>query len=127
MSFRVITVFLSILTLGACAGFDDSSDTLARDRAHCEAQGFATGTNAMAQCMNTLSNQRIAEQRHYDESYKEMDRREYEEKNKKHHHKNKDDGSSYRRSTGFDPGTANMEMCSDGKLREDCRNAPLGY
>lgn len=30
-------------------------------------------------------------------------------------------------SMGVDPGTANMSMCSDGALREDCSFAPLGY
>lgn len=34
---------------------------------------------------------------------------------------------TYRGQTGFDPETANMSMCSDGALREDCRDAPLGY
>ena len=34
---------------------------------------------------------------------------------------------TYRGQTGFDPDTANLEMCSDGAMREDCRNAPKGY
>ncbi|MDN5787982.1 hypothetical protein [Pseudorhodobacter sp.] len=34
---------------------------------------------------------------------------------------------TYRGQTGYDPDTANMSMCSDGALREDCRNAPAGY
>ena len=41
-----------------------------------------------------------------------------------------DDGAAegtYRGQTGYDPATANMSMCSDGVLREDCRTAPLGY
>lgn len=28
---------------------------------------------------------------------------------------------------GADPGTADMSMCSDGAMREDCSFAPNGY
>lgn len=42
-----------------------------------------------------------------------------------------DDGPTnmptYQQQTGFDPATANMSMCSDGALREDCSYAPNGY
>lgn len=34
---------------------------------------------------------------------------------------------TYQQATGFDPATANMTMCSDGALREDCSDAPEGY
>ena len=31
------------------------------------------------------------------------------------------------RIPGFNAEDANLTMCSDGGLREDCRDAPLGY
>ena len=34
---------------------------------------------------------------------------------------------TYQQQTGYDPATANMTMCSDGALREDCSFAPNGY
>lgn len=32
-----------------------------------------------------------------------------------------------RGQTGVDPAAANLVQCSNGRLYEDCRNAPLGY
>lgn len=34
---------------------------------------------------------------------------------------------TYQGATGYDPSTANMSMCSDGAMREDCSDAPEGY
>lgn len=28
---------------------------------------------------------------------------------------------------GVDPGTANLEMCSDGAMRENCADAPMEF
>ena len=152
MKFTTVTTCLAVLALGACTDFDDDFDTLAADRMHCEAEGFAPGTDAMARCMNTASNARIAKEQREADSYNASLAREQarEAAAKKQHnnqhgsgHGNQHSSShgsghghkgnkhtnepTYRQSTGFDPETANMSMCSDGKLREDCSYAPLGY
>lgn len=40
---------------------------------------------------------------------------------------NPDAPGTFRGATGADPELANLVQCSDGRLYEDCRNAPLGF
>lgn len=115
------------LALTGC-GIEDELDAQiqAQDMAKCNSRGFANGTEAMATCMATLSNEREAEWARSEA------RRKADEAKKKAQQRT--DISSVPASTrptaesaGVDPATANMSMCSDGALREDCADAPLGY
>ncbi|MDN5787983.1 hypothetical protein [Pseudorhodobacter sp.] len=91
----------------------------AKDMARCNSQGFANGTGAMATCLASISAQRQAE---YDRAAAQNQRREAAERAK-----NQPNRPTAESIPGFDPGTANLEMCSDGAMREDCANAPNGY
>jgi hypothetical protein len=42
-------------------------------------------------------------------------------------HQRASDEGTFRGATGADPALANMVLCSDGKLYEDCRNSPRGF
>lgn len=116
-----------MLSLSAC-GLEDALDEeiQAQDTAKCQKRGFTVGTGAMATCLQTLSNERQAEQARADANYRASEARKQASK--------QTNVSSVPVSTrptseimGVDPDTANMSMCSDGALREDCSFAPLGY
>lgn len=135
MNINTFSLGVIVIALSACAGLDDY-DPLSEDRARCGAQGFADGSSAMARCMDTASNERIARERREMEEFEGMmaleAKREAEkkaEKKKKQHHDAAAQNSegTFRGATGADPALANLSMCSDGKLREDCSFAPLGY
>lgn len=120
-----LVIALALMPLAACQEIDEfiaeaDAEQQAADVSRCNKQGFANGTNAMATCLSTVSRERQAESDRY-----AADRRSEDKKRKKK--ESYDDEGTYRGQTGFDPATANMSMCSDGALREDCRNAPNGY
>lgn len=121
------------LCLSGCGDLDEwmaeaEAEQQAADMAKCTSQGFATGTNAMATCLGTIEAKRQAESDRF-AAQQAADAKAKAHKNnkkKKNHHSKSSEGT-YRGATGYDPATANMTMCSDGKLREDCSFAPLGY
>ncbi|SMC45303.1 hypothetical protein [Primorskyibacter flagellatus] len=132
MKLVAITAILALpLALSACDEINEweaeiDAEQQAADLKKCNSQGFVTGTNAMATCMATISNERQAAQARAEASYQASEARKKAKK--------KTDISRVPASTrptaesmGVDPGTANMTRCSDGALREDCSFAPLDY
>ena len=105
---------------------------LEADRSQCAGLGFPSGSTAMANCMNTASNRRAereareaADDRRWSEEY---DRKEAAKKQARAIAAVPPmTEPTITRIPGGDPATANMSMCSDGGLREDCADAPNGY
>lgn len=126
-----------MMVLTGCLS-DEEMEAQARlgDRNQCSALGFSIGSTAMANCMNTAATKRQtiqAEERAQDREWsKEYDRKEAEK------NANRDQAAAIasvppmttptiERIPGASGEDANMSMCSDGALREDCADAPNGY
>lgn len=131
MKVRFIVAVVSV-ALSAC-GLEETLDAQieAQDMEKCNKRGFANGTDAMATCMAGLANERQSEWARAEASARAEEAAREKKSNKKTSNSrapaSRNSEGTYRGQTGFDPATANMSMCSDGALREDCSNAPMGY
>ena len=86
-----LAVASAILLLSACAELDKleaeaDAKQQGADMARCNSQGFATGTEAMATCLATVSAQRQAELNRAAAQSRQLDAEEKAKKTKKAHH-----------------------------------------
>jgi hypothetical protein len=136
MKFKILLTIM-ILSLAACGDVEEmleeaQAEQDAADLARCERQGFVDGTTPMARCLSQISAERDAETRREiaQENADEAARKQREAQNRTAAASaaaSAGTEGTFRGATGADPGAANLVLCSDGKLYEDCANSPAGF
>ncbi len=131
---RFVPMFavIAALALPACTELgrleaDQDARQQAADLSRCRGQGFVTGTSAMATCLASVAATRESERDRQDRQLAADDAYARQRDAERSVAGVPPSDRPTALGAGVDPETANMSLCSDGALREDCADAPLGY